>query len=187
MAAFDPKTNSSDIVYITREDKPELPEERKRVEKMGGTVYIPPPEKPHASSRVIYVDYKTGYRNGLAMSRSIGDRAFGKRGVIPDPLIHIIDLENAKINASKGECIIDESGDEKCFMDDGLKFYVVSGTDGLFDELKLDEITDTIGPNLFHGSGENLMRFVSDLVVIAAQRWGHRYRDDIAITVARLT
>ena len=155
---------------------------------MGGSVYIPPPEKPHASSRVIYVDYKTGYRNGLAMSRSIGDRAFGRLGVIPDPLIHVIDLSKyAKEVGSQGECSIDENGDETCTIKDELEFYVVSGTDGLFDELELEEITDGIGPNLFLNNGENLMNIASDLVVIAAQRWGSRYRDDIAISVARLT
>lgn len=181
VAIFDPITNSSEIVYLTREDKPDLPEEKERVEKMGGSVYIPPPEKPHSSSRVIYTDYKTGYRNGLAMSRSIGDRSFGRIGVIPDPLVHVIDMNSLV----QKECSAIDNDENVC-SESLPNMYIVSGTDGLFDELQLEEITNNIGPSLFLNDGKKLMNMVGDLVVIAAQRWGARYRDDIAMAVAKI-
>mmetsp|Transcript_12656 Transcript_12656/g.19033 ORF Transcript_12656/g.19033 Transcript_12656/m.19033 type:complete len:412 (+) Transcript_12656:86-1321(+) len=190
VAIFNSATNESEVVYITREDKPNLPDEKKRVESMGGTVYIPPPEKPNASSRVVIYDYKTGYRSGLAMSRSIGDRAFGKRGVIPDPLIEVLDLNDLMNKYGTEECEFDEfdeNSEEVCVMNaDEFKVYVVSGTDGMMDEVTVEEITSLTGPKLYADDGNDILNALGTLIVSSAQRWGSRYRDDIAITVARI-
>jgi serine/threonine protein phosphatase PrpC len=80
-------TSTPQIVYISREDKPDLPDERERVERTGGQVYIP----MRGTSRVVYHDPVTGAPTGLAMSRSIGDWEAGKMGVIPDPIIDVLD------------------------------------------------------------------------------------------------
>lgn len=183
LASFNPATNSSDILFITREDKPDLPDEKERVEKMGGMVYIPPASKPDASSRVVIYDYLSGTRSGLAMSRSIGDRDFGKVGVIPDPIVKVFDLN--KLVVENESCLNEESSKE-CSVDE-RHIYAVSGTDGLFDELDLSEITGMVGSHLFLDEGKQLATALAALVVTSAQRWGARYRDDIAIVAARLT
>jgi len=69
VVAYRPSTNHTAVVAITREDKPDLPDERARVEAAGGQVYIP----ARGTSRVVYHDATTGAPTGLAMSRSIGD------------------------------------------------------------------------------------------------------------------
>ncbi len=96
VATYNKNTHQTSIVYITREDKPDIPEERQRVENAGGQVYIPPPDRVMlgASSRVVYVDKHTGNRNGLAMSRSIGDWAAGELGVIPNPKVEVLDIQS---------------------------------------------------------------------------------------------
>lgn len=58
------------VVYASREDKPDLKDERARVERSGGKVYIP--KDPRESSRVFYLDSNNQARGGLAMSRSLG-------------------------------------------------------------------------------------------------------------------
>ena len=55
------QSQTAKIIYMTREDKPDLPDEKARVEKMGGYVYIP----PRGTSRVVYVDPTTGAQTGL--------------------------------------------------------------------------------------------------------------------------
>jgi len=87
--------NTTTVVYATREDKAELPDERARVEKMGGTVYVPPADRG-GSSRVLYNDKYSGGRSGLAMSRSLGDWDAGKVGVVPDPIVDIVDLKEVR-------------------------------------------------------------------------------------------
>lgn len=90
LVAYRPSTNQTSVVYITREDKPSLADERARVEKMGGQVYIP----VRGTSRVVYHDRDSGAPTGLAMSRSIGDWEAGKLGVIPDPIVDVLDIKD---------------------------------------------------------------------------------------------
>ena len=60
------------IVYQSREDKPDLPDEKARIEAAGGYVSIPPDDNGDVS-RAYYVDEHRRLRYGLAMSRSLGD------------------------------------------------------------------------------------------------------------------
>jgi serine/threonine protein phosphatase PrpC len=54
-------TQQARVAYISREDKPNLPDERARVEAAGGEVYIP----LRGTSRVVYLDSQTGSPAGL--------------------------------------------------------------------------------------------------------------------------
>ena len=56
LAVYHSTTNTTSILYKSREDKPTLPEERKRVEHMGGHVYAP----EQGTSRVLYTDRNDG-------------------------------------------------------------------------------------------------------------------------------
>ena len=58
----EPSTQQAHVVYISREDKPSLPDERARVEAAGGQVYIP----VRGTSRVVYHDPNTGAPTDLA-------------------------------------------------------------------------------------------------------------------------
>jgi serine/threonine protein phosphatase PrpC len=177
---------TTDIIYQSREDKPHLPEERNRIEEMGGEVYVP--ENPGGTSRAIYVDPITGGRTGLAMSRSIGDWDVGKLGVIPNPIVDIVDLSNYSF-----------MGEER------FSLFAVSATDGLMDYIEAPIIAQHVATHLFHddtttdnpamddndANRKHVLIACEELVLEAAGRWqkakGGRYRDDIAIAVTKLT
>eukprot|EP00550_Attheya_septentrionalis_P008464 CAMPEP_0198283914 /NCGR_PEP_ID=MMETSP1449-20131203/3499_1 /TAXON_ID=420275 /ORGANISM="Attheya septentrionalis, Strain CCMP2084" /LENGTH=438 /DNA_ID=CAMNT_0043980815 /DNA_START=49 /DNA_END=1365 /DNA_ORIENTATION=- len=188
VAATTTKSSSSsepattEIIYQSRDDKPHLPEERKRIEEMGGEVYVP--ENPGGTSRAIYVDPITGGRTGLAMSRSIGDWDVGKLGVIPNPIVDVVDLSN----------YYPGDDDEERFL------FAVSATDGLMDYVEAPIIAQHVATHLFHdtttdidddATRKHVLIACEELVLEAGGRWqkarGGRYRDDIAIAVAKLT
>ena len=79
------KKNNS-IVLLSRDHKPELPEERERIEQSGGRVDKILGMGPYR------VWFKDEDYPGLAMSRSIGDRLAHKVGVIDVPEIKEFDL-----------------------------------------------------------------------------------------------
>jgi len=215
IATYNRTTKQTDIVYVTREDKPDIPEERSRVESAGGMVYIPPPDRVQlgASSRVVYVDKNTGSRNGLAMSRSIGDWAAGVVGVIPDPMVKVLDIEELVDNANSsssgmecdanydllnGENIEDEKREEidhqNCRnKDEGsdVEVFAVSATDGLLDFINVEEIAKTIAMSLYIDDAPHPLSACESLITTAASQWyrakNGRYRDDIAIAVSKLS
>ena len=208
------------IVFGTREDKPHLETERERVEHMGGTVYLPSgfSVTGKGTTRVLYKDPNTGSTSGLAMSRSLGDWDAGEVGCIPDPLIDILDIKEikqkvlAKLNedCTEGseEVEIDASGESspgtKCitYMEDDIKVFAVSATDGLLDYLPENAIVNHVAKGLYGNNKEdvgedgqpsatNPLLASEDLIYAAAQGWqddkGGRYRDDIAIAVTDLS
>jgi len=178
IATYTKSTGQVKIVYVTREDKPDLPEERARVERMGGQVYIPPPERYGASSRVLFVDKKTDRLNGLAMSRSIGDWDAGKLGVIPDPTVAALDI----IELIKGSTTSD--------LDD-VEVFAVSATDGLLDYVEVSNIARTIANSLYNEDGPHPLSACESLITTSATLWwkakNGTYRDDIAIAVSKLS
>ncbi|CAB9523126.1 linked kinase-associated serine/threonine phosphatase 2C [Seminavis robusta] len=206
------KTQQTSIVYISREDKPSLPDERQRVEDMGGYVYIP----VRGTSRVVYVNPRTGAQTGLAMSRSLGDWAFGKLGVIPDPIVDVLNIpdvvqqELAKSRADVSDCWeIDDDGviqrsknknDKECQSqseppasgddDDDVHIFAVSATDGMLDYVNKEGIAQVVAQSLFEEQGLHPATACELLVTTAAQGWDTyrqgRYRDDIAIAVSTL-
>ena len=194
IATFNKATSEVKIVYITREDKPDLPEERSRVESMGGQVYVPTPDRIRmgASSRVLYVDPVTGGTNGLAMSRSIGDWAAGEKGVIPDPTVDVIDIEKL-INGNE-ECAAsaeNAAGGELSQCRGDIEVFAVSATDGLLDFMNVNDIANTIATSLYVDDGPHPLSACESLITTAASAWWQakngQYRDDIAIAVSKLS
>ena len=199
LAVYRAKTQTVQVIYVSREDKPELPEERARVEKMGGAVYLP----MRGTSRVLYTDPETGMQSGLAMSRSIGDWEAGKLGVIPNPIvdvIHIPELVEAQLAV---DCVVSADPDDggstynpECMSggvgseDDDVYVFAVSATDGLMDFATPDIIAQTVAGSLFAQDGPHLLTALEQLIYMAAQGWDQakqgRYRDDIAISVAQI-
>ncbi|KAL9181538.1 hypothetical protein ACHAXT_010343 [Thalassiosira profunda] len=217
-SASDDAKGKTHIIFDTREDKPHLSTERDRVEHMGGTVYLPNGFLDHGkgTTRVLYQDPTTGSTSGLAMSRSIGDWDAGEVGVIPDPLIDILDVNDIKarvLETLNEECkagaeqveIDPASGDavqsSQCveYTEQDIKIFAVSGTDGLFDYLPGQTVANHVAKGLYDtaGSGDaeskgktHPLLVCEDLIYAAAQGWqedkGGRYRDDIAIAIADL-
>ena len=69
-----PSGKDVQIVFQSREDTPDLPEEKARILAAGGHVHIPPNDEdvPRAYS----LDENKKPLHGLAMSRSLGDWSF---------------------------------------------------------------------------------------------------------------
>ena len=187
-------TKQVQIVYMSREDKPELPDEMARVKAAGGQVYLP----VRGTSRVLYTDPETGMQSGLAMSRSIGDWEVGKLGVIPDPIVHVLDIPELVHSKLSEDCeVLDpDSGltteclPEQVDNDDDVYIFAISATDGLMDFATPDVIAQTVAVSLYDKDGPHLLTALEQLIYMAAQGWEQskqgQYRDDIAIAVAQL-
>lgn len=200
------------IIHGTREDKPHLSIEQERVEHMGGTVYLPNgfAVTGQGTTRVLYKDPTTGSTSGLAMSRSIGDWDAGEVGVVPDPVVDILDIGDikktvlAKLNSEEVE--IDASGETKAtnaqcleYSEKDIKVFAISASDGLLDYVEEDTIAKYVAIGLY--SREEIkteegariphpLTACEKLIYTAANGWqndkGGRYRDDIAIAIADL-
>jgi serine/threonine protein phosphatase PrpC len=169
-------SNETEIIYMTREDKPDLPDERARVERMGGRVYIP--DRVGSTPRVIYYDRSTGSQSGLAMSRSIGDWDAGRVGVIPSPIVDVVDLDQVVEKYSNGK------------DDDDVHIFAVSASDGMMDFLDSETIASVLAASLFDENSDHPLTACERLISIAAASWQRakegRYRDDIALAVSKL-
>lgn len=194
IAVYHKQSRKTQVVYVSREDKPDLEEERNRVESVGGQVYIS--ERLGGTSRVLYTDPMTGYQSGLAMSRSIGDWEAGKVGVIPDPIVDVIEIPNLVAAEGNMWCVaVDENGDmnmEYCVGDqvDDVYVFAVSATDGMFDFVDPSTVAETLALSLFDEDGPHPLTACEMLISIAASGWQRakqgRYRDDIAIAVSTI-
>ena len=190
LVAYRPSVGVANVLYMSREDKPNLPDERARVEKAGGQVYIPARGTP----RVVYHDPRTGAPSGLAMSRSIGDWEAGKLGVIPDPIVDVFDIPTIVQNElNNATVVIDDkggvSGGSNKIVDD-VHIFAVSATDGMMDYLEATDIASVLAKALYDDDGAHPITAAEHLVFAAANAWQQdkhgRYRDDIAIAVSTL-
>lgn len=196
VAAHRAWNESNTIVYRSREDKPDLPDERERIEKAGGRVQIPITNRDGDTSRVIYKDPQSKMDVGLAMSRSIGD--WDAPGVTAEPIVDVLDLDElaAIVLAGKDEYDCDQA---ECGPPD-VSFLVVSATDGLMDFVTPQTIVDTIGITFFGrqslhsrqssaGSGHAHLA-AEELIYLAARGWHEdmhgSYRDDITVTATKV-
>jgi serine/threonine protein phosphatase PrpC len=174
LVVYRAKSSTMEIAYITREDKPDLQDERERVESRGGQVYLP----LRGTSRVLYTDPVTGMQSGLAMSRSIGDWEVGQFGVIPDPIVHVIDIPELVQSELKKQ-----TGDD-------IHIFAVSATDGIMDFISPEAIGHAVALSLYGDEGPHLLTTLEQLIYIAAQRWEQskqgRYRDDISVAVSQI-
>jgi len=205
-------SKNTTIAHVTREDKPDLPEERARVEAMGGYVYIP----VRGTSRVVWVNPQTGAQTGLAMSRSLGDWTFGKIGVIPDPTVDVLyipdlisqELKNTRAIVSdcwtvdddgvvsrstdydSVECREQQEPLELELEEDDVYIFAVSATDGMLDYVTKEGIAQVVAHSLFDDEAPHPATACELLVSTAAQGWEKyrqgRYRDDIAIAISVL-
>eukprot|EP00529_Nitzschia_sp_RCC80_P000933 CAMPEP_0113455050 /NCGR_PEP_ID=MMETSP0014_2-20120614/8177_1 /TAXON_ID=2857 /ORGANISM="Nitzschia sp." /LENGTH=546 /DNA_ID=CAMNT_0000346471 /DNA_START=111 /DNA_END=1751 /DNA_ORIENTATION=+ /assembly_acc=CAM_ASM_000159 len=190
LVVYRPSKQTVEVVYISREDKPHLLEERKRVERMGGEVWLP----VVGSSRVLYTDPDTGIQSGLAMSRSIGDWEVGELGVIAEPIVDVMDVDDIVQAQMDKDCQIpdeDETMHSSCFFSqDDVHVLAVSASDGLMDFASPEMVAQTLAVSLYHEDGPHILTALEQLIYVAAHGWEQtkqgRYRDDISVAVAEI-
>jgi protein phosphatase 2C family protein 2/3 len=144
---------------LSKDHKPDLPDERKRIEKAGGVVSAAgpnglPPSRVWVNGRV-----------GLAMSRSIGDGEAKGHGVIPDPEVKVVTVKPAANATADGDA------------------FVCVASDGIWEFISSQQACDVISK---HPTARGAC---VELVNLAEQRWKEEegsYRDDITCIIAYL-
>ena len=162
------------ILQQNLKHKANFPEERARIEGLGGKLHIP--KNPNLS-RVIVRSALHREDVGLAMSRSIGDWEWTAIGVIPDPDVTILDL-------TKFWSENDIKSDDKVL--------VVMGSDGGFDTRKAVFVANHLAYGLFEyrlsqkGKDHDSDKFANHLIDVgkklidmASPAKEEYYRDDI--------
>ena len=130
----DKELSSTKIFELSKDQKPELPEEKKRIYKMGGIVdqMLDSKGKRNGPFRVW-----AGTNNypGLAMSRCIGDLKGKKCGLISEPEIIEYNLDERSkymVIASDG---VWEFIDNEDVMRMGIDFYLKDNVDEFLDKI----------------------------------------------------
>lgn len=170
----DRSTGETEIIYRTKQHKPDLPEERERIEGKGGEVLMPPAwavgDSPRVLTPLTKEEEELGVMPiGLAMSRSIGDRELKNVGVIAEPTIDAIDINSL---ATKGDDL-----------------FVVASTDGLYDHVPPETLAERLGGSM--SSQRLLLSAMEELIMEASNAWlrlmqGEVYRDDISLSVVKI-
>jgi serine/threonine protein phosphatase PrpC len=148
------------ISYTSRSDKPNLPDERARIEGLGGKIHIPA-KNPFLSRVVVFSKAATPPEPiGLAMSRSIGDWEWKLVGVTAEPLVDIFDLSNQTHS------------------------FLVAASDGLWDLRRPQFFAKQFGES-FYGGGRNPMVACVETILQVSPQKKEWYRDDITVIVIR--
>jgi protein phosphatase PTC2/3 len=148
--------DSWESVDLTVDQNPDLPEERERIERMGG--FVSPPPEPGLSARV-WLDAECS-QIGLAMARSLGDHAVKQVGVIAEPVVSFHDIEK----------------------DDD---FVILATDGVWEFISSAEAVRIVAQNLHRGATKACRSLIEAAAARWHDEEGD-YRDDITALVIRL-
>jgi len=116
---FTPEGMIAKVVYSSRRDKANLPDERARIEGLGGNVHL---NANGFDPRVIVHSEIANDTIGLAMSRCIGDWEWKAVGVIAEPIIDVIDLSKLRQHQRQQPS---EEGKKIIFL--------IAASDGFFD------------------------------------------------------
>ena len=156
---------AANVWYSTRLDKANLPDERARIQALGGKIHDPPPEKEFQPSRVVVTSQYLHDTVALAMSRSLGDVEWTAVGVTPEPIVDVIRLDDNKHRRP----------------------YLIVASDGMWDcrARRPQFFAKQLGNILFESSAEHdavtqTTKLVDFLKEITPQKpeW---YRDDITV------
>jgi len=185
------------VLYASRLDKPDDPDERARILKAGGIVSEASDDD---DARVSYM--QDGEEWGLAMSRSVGDIA--AVGVTAEPLVHVFskqalverartqwqeDCESFKAAASANDT--DDDCSDKTALSLDIQLFVVSATDGLVDYFEPAELARVMGAAFYDpATNTHPLKAAEALIHAATKEWhdemAGEYRDDITLSAARI-
>ena len=192
------------LVYASREDKPDLPDERQRITEAGGYVHIPN-KFQHDVPRAYYIDPQGNPRFGLAMSRTIGD--WKVQGVIAEPIVDVVNVAaiiNQAIQNHTDACLAQASYNTRTYtyyqetLEDVCKpldpsqvhLFAYSASDGMLDYLEPHDIAHEIALSFFDKNGKHPFVAAEHLIITAAEGWdlesGGQYRDDITIAACKI-
>jgi serine/threonine protein phosphatase PrpC len=150
----------NDIVYMNRLDKAHLPDEKARIEGLGGKIHIP--VRFPMGSRVIVYSKILQESVGLAMSRSIGDWEWKPVGVIAEPIVDVLNMDNLT-NA-----------------------FILAGSDGLWDARPRPMFFANFFAESFYHGGPSPFLTCYDVIQRASPKNASLYRDDISILAIKL-
>jgi serine/threonine protein phosphatase PrpC len=193
------------IIFATRLDKPDHPEEKARVLAAGGTVT----EASEDDEARVWHNID-GRSWGLAMSRSLGDHT--ATGVIATPVVTALDTVQlveefiqgapdqmcafevyADGTTHPGTCNDSTDDDERIEAKD-VGLFVVSASDGILDYVELQAIVDKLGYAFFNATSTepyHPLTAAEELIHTAAKQWHDhhdgQYRDDIALAAVKLS
>jgi serine/threonine protein phosphatase PrpC len=150
------------IPYMTRKDKANLPDERARIEGLGGTIHI---NQQGFDPRVIVYSRSQRDTIGLAMSRSIGDWEWKVFGVTAEPIVDVIDLK------------------------DYPHSFVIAASDGLWDTRKPIFFANQFAQGVFSkGSARSVppLQRLWEVIKKVTPTNPNWYRDDITAVVMKM-
>lgn len=156
------------LLYTTRLDKPHLPQERARIEKLGGKIHIPK-DFPKDSRVFVYSVAAIPHETiGLAMSRSLGDWEWKPDGVIAEPMVDIIDLN-----------MISENNQSK-------HLFLLAASDGLWDFQDPLFYAKQLAPSIHRQTNSFFFTTLRDIFVQVAPKHPQWYRDDMTAIVVQI-
>lgn len=188
---IDGKVVDTKIVYQTRLDTPEVPEEKARLLKAGATVH----QEDEDDLRVWSQDEK-GEWNGLAMSRGFGDR--GAKAVIAEPVVEVLNIQQVLLSIVEEykpeDCQINIEGETAYPVESitaaQVRLFCVSATDGIMDSLKPEYMGEQLAPSMYEATDIHLLVAIENLMLESAKAWNDdmegQYRDDMAIAIAKV-
>ena len=165
IATFHEETGDISVAYTSRDDTPDLEDERARIEKAGGSVL-----DINGSHRVVLYNEAGEPYGGLAVSRALGDYDLSDAGVIPDPIGDVIDLKDIGVG--------------------GEGVFAILATDGLMDFVERSDLLCRVVEGLYVDEEPHLLTKLEDLITHSKEGWfdecGDEYRDDITIAASKL-
>jgi len=157
-------------VRLSRDHKPDLPDETKRIEEAGGFVVARPGNIPRINGR-------------LAVSRSFGDSDLGE-SVSASPFVSIFDLEKMKISFI--DTAIDNKSGEKNLAgklhEDRHDLFLILACDGLWDVFQDEEVAHWIYK---HEGNKDDLNQVAEGLVKAALKKGTQ--DNVSVLLIKLS
>jgi protein phosphatase 1E len=163
LVGVDSTRKKVNVIYTTKPHKPDSPDERKRIEGMGGRVQAAP--APGYSARLLIPLGESPLEVvGLAMSRSLGDFDGHPHGLIAEPTTDAIALVS---------------------LDPALDYLVILASDGLLDKISEIEIAKEMAQSqLLSPKGKFMpLEAAEYLILKSSAAWkkdffGQGYRDE---------
>ena len=108
----------------------------------------------------------------LGMSRSIGDNSHGRVGVIAEPIIDVLNLD---------EMLYLKSGERK----ENIELFVVTSSDGMYDHRQPQFVAAHFAECFFVNDGNPIVES-ANIIDLATPKDPKRYLDDMTVMALRI-